>query len=398
MKSLARLAAIFLALLCVDFAHAQVGGLGGADKYPSRPVKVLLPFPPGGVVDVMGRLLAQKLTENLGQNFYIENHGGGGGNIGAAMAQAAAPDGYSVLITSSSFLINPGLQKVPYDPVGGFTAITIPSASPSILVVNPAEPVKTVNELVELIKKNPGKHSYASAGVGSTPHLQAEMFKLAYGLDLVHVPFGGGGPALQSAVAGHTPIAFTALPPAIPLVKAGQLRALAVIGPRRVSALPDIPTMAEAGFAGHDAETVLLALLPAGTPSRSWICSIARSSRSSRRPRCSRDSTLLVLLRWVRHPRNRPPGSRPSSTCGQRSSATPRSRARRWSGSAAVWLRNHCCQSGSSCTIRPPTMVMSEWMPAMLPSSTMSGSALSTARSASLPGSSEPLRSSSNVR
>jgi tripartite-type tricarboxylate transporter receptor subunit TctC len=266
MKSLAHLVAILLALLCVDFAHAQVGGAGGADKYPSRPVKVLLPFPPGGVVDVMARLLAQKLTENLGQNFYIENHGGGGGNIGAAMAQAAAPDGYSVLITSSSFLINPGLQKVPYDPVGGFTAITIPSASPSILVVNPTQPVKTVNELIEMIRKNPGKHSYASAGVGSTPHLQAEMFKLDYGLDMVHVPFGGGGPALQSAVAGHTPIAFTALPPAIPLVKAEQLRALAVIGPRRVSALPDVPTMAQAGSPGHDAETVLLALLPAATP------------------------------------------------------------------------------------------------------------------------------------
>jgi tripartite-type tricarboxylate transporter receptor subunit TctC len=263
MKTWGRLGAALIALLCTHVAVAQTGPAGG---YPSRPVRVLLPFPPGGVVDVMGRLLAQKLSENLGQNFYIENHGGGGGNIGAAMAQAAAPDGYSVLITSSSFLINPGLQKVPYDPVGGFTPITIPSASPSVLVVNPAQTVTTVNELIELIKKTPGKHSYASAGVGSTPHLQAEMFRLAYGLDMVHVPFGGGGPALQSAVAGHTPIAFTALPPAIPLIKAGQLRALAVIGPRRISALPDIPTMGEAGLPGHDAETVLLALLPAGAP------------------------------------------------------------------------------------------------------------------------------------
>jgi tripartite-type tricarboxylate transporter receptor subunit TctC len=211
-------------------------------------------------------LLAQKLSDRLGQNFYVENHGGGGGNIGAAMAQAAAPDGYAIMITSSSFLINPGLQKVPYDPVGGFTAITIPSASASVLVVNPAEPAKTVKELIDAIKKAPGKHSYASAGVGSTPHLQGEMFRLAEKLDMVHVPFGGGGPALQSAVAGHTPIAFTALPPAIPLVKAGQLRALAVIGPKRVSALPDVPTMAEAGSPGQDTETVLLALAPAGTP------------------------------------------------------------------------------------------------------------------------------------
>jgi tripartite-type tricarboxylate transporter receptor subunit TctC len=258
-----RLAAVLAALLCADLSHAQTGS--SSDGYPSRQVKVLLPFPPGGVVDVMGRLLAQKLSDRLGQTFYVENHGGGGGNIGAAMVQAAAPDGYTVLITSSSFLINPGLQKVPYDPVGGFTAITIPSASPSVLVVNPAESAKTVKELIDTIKRAPGKHSYASAGVGSTPHLQGEMFRLAYGLDMVHVPFGGGGPALQSAVAGHTPIAFTALPPAISLIKAGQLRALAVIGPRRASALPDVPTMTEAGLPGQETETVLLALAPAGT-------------------------------------------------------------------------------------------------------------------------------------
>ena len=260
MTSVLRLAAVLVALLCADPSHAQ------GDAYPSRQVKVLLPFPPGGLVDVMGRLLAQKLSDSLGQTFYVENHGGGGGNIGAAMAQAAAPDGHTMMITSSSFLINPGLQKVPYDPHGGFTAITIPSASPSILVVNPAEGAKSVKELIEAIRRAPGKYSYASAGVGSTPHLQGEMFRLAEKLDMVHVPFGGGGPALQSAVAGHTPIAFTALPPAIPLVKAGQLRPLAVIGPRRISALPDIPTMAEAGSAGQDTETILLALAPAGTP------------------------------------------------------------------------------------------------------------------------------------
>src|SRR5262245_14722012 len=258
--AIVRLAVILAALACANPARAQ-----GAGDYPSRQVKVLLPFPPGGVVDVMGRLLAQKLSDGLGQTFYVENHGGGGGNIGAAMVQAAAPDGHTMLITSSSFLINPGLQKVPYDPLG-FAPITIPSASPSVLVVNPAEPASTVKELIELIRKEPGKHSYASAGVGSTPHLQGEMFKLAYGLDMVHVPFAGGGPALQSAIAGHTPIAFTALPPAVPLIKAGSLRALAVIGPRRAAALPEVPTMTEAGLPGQETETVLVALAPAGTP------------------------------------------------------------------------------------------------------------------------------------
>ncbi len=264
MTAVARVVAVLASLFCVAPSWAQ-DAVPKAD-YPSRPVRVLLPFPPGGVVDVMGRLLAQKLSDQLGQNFYVENHGGGGGNIGAAMVQAAAPDGHTVLITSSSFLINPGLQKVPYDPVGGFSAITIPSASSSVLVVNPGQSAKSMKELITAIKANPGKYSYASAGVGSTPHLQGEMFKLAFGLDIVHVPFGGGGPALQSAIAGHTPIAFAALPPAIPLVRAGQLRALAIIGPRRISALPEVPTMTEAGLPGQETETVLLMLAPAGTP------------------------------------------------------------------------------------------------------------------------------------
>jgi tripartite-type tricarboxylate transporter receptor subunit TctC len=135
-----------------------------------------------------------------------------------------------------------------------------------VLVVHPSLPARTVQELIDTIKKEPGKHSYASAGVGSTPHLQGEMFKSAFGLDLVHVPFGGGGPALQSAVAGHTPIGIAALPPAIPLIKAGNLRALAIIGPKRTPALPGVPTMTEAGLPGQEAETVLLALAPAGTP------------------------------------------------------------------------------------------------------------------------------------
>ena len=258
---------IQVSLACAAFSVlAATVAHGETLSYPTRPVRVVVPFLPGGVVDVMGRLIAQRLSEHLGQNFYIDNRGGGGGNLGAAVVQAAAPDGYTILFTSSSFLVNPGVQKVPYEPIKGFAAITITSASPSVLAVNPTESAKSVNELVASIRQSPGKYSFASTGYGSTPHLQGEMFKLAYKLDLVHVPFNGGGPALQSTVSGHTPLTFAALPPAIPMVKEGLLRALAVVGPERVAALPDVPTMAEAGLPGFKSETILLALAPAGTP------------------------------------------------------------------------------------------------------------------------------------
>lgn len=256
---------LHLVLAVAAFAVA-IADAARSEPYPTRPVKVVVPFPPGGVVDIMARLIAQKISESLGHNFYVENRGGGGGNTGAAVAQAAAPDGYTVLITSSSFLVNPGVHKVPYEPVRGFSPITIISASPSILAISPGVPAKTVSELVAAIRKSPEKFSFSSTGFGSTPHLQGEMFKLAYNLDLVHVPYTGGGPALQATVSGHTPLTFAALPPAIPLVKDGKLRALAVVGPNRVDALPDVPTMAQAGTPGFDAQTLVLVLAPAGTP------------------------------------------------------------------------------------------------------------------------------------
>jgi tripartite-type tricarboxylate transporter receptor subunit TctC len=235
--------------------------------YPDHPVKMIVPFAPGGPTDVMARLLAQKMSEHFKQQFYIENEPGAGGNIGMANAAKAAPDGYTILVVSSSFVVNPSLYaKVPYDPFTDFAPITIPGDSPNVLVVNPSLPVKTVKELVDLIKANPGKYSFASAGTGTTPHLSGELFKLTYGLDLVHVPFNGAGPAIQSTVAGHTPIAFTALPPAAPLVKGGQLRALAVTSKRRSEALPDVPTMAEAGLTGQEADTLQGVLVPAHTP------------------------------------------------------------------------------------------------------------------------------------
>jgi tripartite-type tricarboxylate transporter receptor subunit TctC len=256
--------ALCLAALAPCAGHAQSGS---STDYPTRPVKVLVPFAPGGVTDVMGRLVAQKLSENLGQQFFVENHGGAGGNIGTAMVANATADGYTILLTSSSFVVNPSLHaKVAYDPIKDFAPITISGVSPNLLVVNPGQPFKSVKDLVAAIKKEPNKYTFASAGVGTTPHLSGELFKQSLGLDLVHVPFTGAGPALQSVVAGHTPVAFTSLPSAVSLVKSGSVRALAVTSAKRTSALPDVPTMAEAGVSGQEAETLLLILAPVGTP------------------------------------------------------------------------------------------------------------------------------------
>jgi tripartite-type tricarboxylate transporter receptor subunit TctC len=266
MDIILRTAAFCAVLLAAGVCQAQTEPASSVAGYPSRPVRVIVPFAPGGVTDVMGRLLAQKLSENLGQQFYVENHAGAGGNIGTATAATQRPDGYTLVVTSSSYVVNPSLHaKVPYDPEKDFVPVTISGTSPNVLVVHPSVPAKSVKELVDYVRTT-GKQSFASAGVGTTPHLSGELFRLSLGLDMVHVPFSGAGPALQSAVAGHTPIAFTALPPAVSLVKAGSLRALAATSAKRSSALPDVPTMAEAGFPGQEAETLLLVLAPAGTP------------------------------------------------------------------------------------------------------------------------------------
>jgi len=262
MKSLLRIVTFLgLVLAAITSARSQ------ESQYPTRSVKVVVPFAPGGVVDVMARQLAQKLSEGLGQQFYIENLGGGGGNIGSRAVAASPHDGYTILITSSSFVVNPSLDaRMPYDPHKDFAPVTIAAASPNVLVVYPGEAAKTVTELVDAIRSAPGTYGFASAGVGTTPHLSGELFRLSTQTDLVHVPFSGAGPALQSTVAGHTRIAFTGLPPAVMLIKAGALRALAMTGTKRSSALPDVPTMEEAGVPGQEAETLLFVLVPAGTP------------------------------------------------------------------------------------------------------------------------------------
>lgn len=236
--------------------------------YPARPVKIIVPFAPAGPTDVMARLIAQKLSDSLGKQFYIENHPGAGGNLGMAMVANAPPDGYTLLLVSSSVVVNPSLyEKVPYDVYKSLAPITLAGSSPNILVVHPSVPVANVKELIAYIQANPGKVSFASPGFGTTASLAAESFKYALKLDIQPVPFNGAGPALNAVVAGQVQLGFMALPPVMAHLKAGTLRALAMTTEKRVAAAPDVPTMAEAGVPGDQISDVMQAMFaPTGTP------------------------------------------------------------------------------------------------------------------------------------
>jgi tripartite-type tricarboxylate transporter receptor subunit TctC len=256
----------FIALGATATLFALPGG-AWAEPYPTRPVRVIVAYAPGGLTDVFGRLLAQKLTEHMGKQFYVENITGASGNIGMAQAAKAAPDGYTILCAYSSYTVNPSLfEKTAYDPGKDFEPVTLAVTSPAVLSVNPSVAAKTVDELVALIRANPGKYSYASAGAGTQSHLTAEQFRLKFNLDLVHVPFNGGGPAIAAVVAGHVPMSFVAPAPVVPHVKEGQLRALALAGKTRSKILPELPTMAEIGYPDIEGESWVGALVPAGTP------------------------------------------------------------------------------------------------------------------------------------
>jgi tripartite-type tricarboxylate transporter receptor subunit TctC len=238
-----------------------------AQNYPGKPVRVVVGFAAGGPSDVIGRIVAQKLSEALGHQFYVENIGGAGGNTAAGQVARATPDGYTIHIISTGFMVNPSLYaKVPYDPIKDFEPVTLVAFSPNVVVVNPSVPAKSLTELVQLIRDHPGKYSFAGPGVGSTPHLSGEQFRLAFNLDLVHVPFTGAGPAIQSTLGGHTPIAFTALPPALAAVKDGKLKMLGVAAEKRSAAVPDVPTFAEQGIKDQESDTLTGLVVPAGTP------------------------------------------------------------------------------------------------------------------------------------
>jgi tripartite-type tricarboxylate transporter receptor subunit TctC len=240
--------------------------LGAAQAYPDRPVKLIVPYAPGGPTDVAARLIAQELSERLGKQFFVENVGGAGGNIGTGQAAKAAPDGYTVLIAVNSHVINPTLyDTVPYDPYKDFDPVTLAVTFSTAFMINPSVPANSVAEFVAYAKANTGKLSFASSGVGTPSHLLGEQFHITQNLDLVHVPFNGSGPAIASVVAGHTPIGFAALSSAAPFVNDGKLRVLATMSQKRSEALPQVPTIAEAGFPGLDGDGWIGALMPAGT-------------------------------------------------------------------------------------------------------------------------------------
>jgi tripartite-type tricarboxylate transporter receptor subunit TctC len=256
--------AIVLGLAALVAAEASVAQTSG---YPSRPVKLVAPFAPGGPVDVVARVLAPKLSEGLGQQFYVENHPGGSGNIGTALVAKAQPDGYTVLVISSTLVVNPSLfAKLGFDTRTDLAPVSLVGVSPQVLLVHPSVPATSVKELVAWVKASPGQHSYAHAGVGTPGYLAGEMFKQAFGLDLVAVSFNGGGPAITSTIGGHTPILFTSISTAAGHIKQGTVRALAVTGARRSPALPDVPTLAEAGAPNQESEIILGVLVPGGTP------------------------------------------------------------------------------------------------------------------------------------
>ena len=256
--------AIFRGLIVL--AALAIAGPASAQTYPGKTIRMIVTFAPGGPTDVIGRIIAQKASESFGQQVVVENVAGGGGNIGVAAGLRAPADGYTVVVVSTGFIVNPSLYaKVPYA-IDDFAPVSLVAASPNVLSVNPAVPAKSVKELVQLVKASPGKFSYAQPGIGSTPHLAGELFKLHFGLDLAMVPFPSAAPAVTAVMAGHTQVGFTALPPAIASIQDGKVRGLAIMAAKRNAGLPDVPTMAEAGVPDQESDTVTGIVMRAGTP------------------------------------------------------------------------------------------------------------------------------------
>ena len=259
-----RLALLALLLLHVPAAIAQ---LANAQNYPNRPVRIIVPWPTGGGTDIFARAISEKLQQSLGQPFPVENRPGVAGNIGATAVARSTPDGYTIMIATITLATNPALYKtLDFDATKDLSGITLIAGVPHMLVVNPAVPAKNVKELIALAKQKPGKLTYASAGVGSPFQIAAELFKQKAGVDILHVPYKGGGPAVADVIGDHVDMTFANLLAVLPQAKAGRVRGLAVTSAKRSSAAPDVPTMAEAGLPGYEFTSWFGAFAPAGTP------------------------------------------------------------------------------------------------------------------------------------
>jgi tripartite-type tricarboxylate transporter receptor subunit TctC len=253
------LALLGVVLVCAD---------AGAQSYPARPVKLIVPYAPGGPNDIMARVLAQKLGEALGGTFFVENLPGGGGTIGTGTAANAAPDGYTLLVANQDLILQPIIRsRVPYDPFKSFEPISLMVSGPELITVNSSVPAKDMKELLALLKGNPGKYSYASPGYGTMPHIAGEwLFRLENGIDITHVPFQGAAPAIQSVLSGQTPVFEIVIPVVRPHIVQGTIRPLAVTDTKRSHFFPDVPTLAEQGIQGHEVGFWMAVFARAGTP------------------------------------------------------------------------------------------------------------------------------------
>ena len=254
------------AAACAITALLALATAAPAQDYPVRPVRVIIPFPPGGSNDVVGRMITTGLGEKLGKQVVVDNRAGAGGVIGTELAAAAPPDGYTLLIISLAHAVNPWLYKLNYDPIKSFAPVAIVGSGPNVLVVNPKVPAKSVKELIELARKEPGKLNLAHAGIGSFQHLGSSLFILMTKADIVQVPFKGGGPSMMDVIAGHSQVMMSSLVQTTPQIKSGKLIALGVGGKKRSAVLPDVPTIDEAGVPGYSAENWWGVIAPAGTP------------------------------------------------------------------------------------------------------------------------------------
>jgi len=245
---------------------ALAAGLAQSQQYPTKPVRIIAPFAPGGGTDFIARLIAQKLTERLGHQVIVENKPGAGGNLGAEFAVKSAPDGYTLLLVAGSYTVNPSLYKLSFDPVNDIMPLVQLSQGPFVVAVHPSVPANNLKELIELARRQPDKLSYASAGSGSITHLASELFLDMAKVKIVHIPYKGTGPALNDTIAGSTQLIFGSVSTTLQFIKSGRLRGLAVTTPRRISALPDLPTVAEAGVPGYEVVLWHGLVAPKGVP------------------------------------------------------------------------------------------------------------------------------------